>query len=205
MAKKAEELGADAIVCTNTIGPGLIIDTRTGIPKLGVKNGAGGVSGKAIFPIALRCVYELSRSVQIPIVGVGGICGHDEVLQMMMVGASAVQLYTYPALRGPAIFKSIVHGLQQYMDSNPDIQHITDVVGLSHNKRTNHQFSAPRPVVLSEKCTGCKNCSLSCAFQAIDFNDGDGGCKKAHISSNCVSCNACIGVCEKNAIHTTYS
>lgn len=71
MAKKAEELGADAIVCTNTIGPGLIIDTRTGIPKLGVKNGAGGVSGKAIFPIALRCVYELSRSVQIPIVGVG--------------------------------------------------------------------------------------------------------------------------------------
>lgn len=60
MALIAEQLGADAIVSTNTIGPGLLLDLMTGRPLLGIKGGAGGVSGHSIFPIALRCVYEIS-------------------------------------------------------------------------------------------------------------------------------------------------
>ena len=106
MARQAQELGADAIVCTNSIGPGMLIDTKTAKPKLGIKGGGGGVTGKAIFPIALWCVHQLSKTLTIPVVGCGGIFTADDVIQMLMAGASAVQLYTAPALKGPIIFKT---------------------------------------------------------------------------------------------------
>ena len=115
MAKIAEKLNADAIVCSNSIGPGLFIDTETGLPKLGIKGGAGGVTGKAIFPIALNCVYQLAQTVKIPIVGIGGISTADDVVQMMMAGASAVQLYTAPAITGPEVFRDIVNDLTNYL------------------------------------------------------------------------------------------
>jgi len=92
MAQQAEELGANAIVCTNSIGPGMLIDTKTAKPKLGIKSGGGGVTGKAIFPIALWCVHQLSETLGIPVVGCGGIFTADDVIQMLMAGASAVQL-----------------------------------------------------------------------------------------------------------------
>ena len=84
MAKEAEKLGADAIVCTNSIGPGMLIDTATGKPKLGIMGGGGGVTGKAIFPIALWCVHQLFQTVNLPIVGCGGIFTADQTIQMIM-------------------------------------------------------------------------------------------------------------------------
>jgi dihydroorotate dehydrogenase subfamily 1 len=198
MAKRAETLGADAIVCTNTIGPGLLIDTETGKPKLGIKNGAGGLSGKAIFPIALRCIYEISKAVQIPVVGVGGICSSDDVIQMLMAGANAVQLYTFPALRGPRIFKAISIGLLNFLKKHPEYQNITNLIGKSHQWRQNHQFEvSSKPKINTDKCNGCKICIKSCAFEALSFSKQS---KTAIIGDNCIACNACSGVCPKQAI-----
>ncbi len=133
MAKIAEAFGADAIVCTNSIGPGLFIDTETGLPKLGIKGGAGGVSGEAIFPIALGCVYRLAQTVRIPIIGAGGISDADHVIQMLMAGASAVQLYTAPALRGPGVFSDIRKDLVSYLEAH-GYEHIEDIVRYSIGK-----------------------------------------------------------------------
>ena len=191
MALAAERLGADAIVCTNTIGPGLIIDTETTQPKLGIKGGAGGVSGQAIFPIALRCVYELAKALRIPIVGVGGITKADHVIQMIMAGASAVQLYTLPALKGPKAFRTIKNGVMKFLNDHPEHQGITSLIGVAQPWRQEHQFKATTTAsVVTERCTGCKVCLPSCAFDAMTYNGST-----VSIQENCIGCNACVGVC----------
>ncbi len=195
MAKQAEELGADAIVCTNSIGPGMLIDTKTAKPKLGIKGGGGGMTGKAIFPIALWCVHQLSKTVSIPVVGCGGIFTADDVIQMLMAGASAVQLYTAPALKGPTVFRRVTAGLQRFLDENPKYASVKDLVGLTLDKTGEHKFSSPRPVVIEEKCTGCGICVQSCAFDALSMVRGADSKALAVIADNCISCNACVGVC----------
>ena len=195
MAAEAERLGADAIVCTNSIGPGMIIDTTSGKPKLGIKGGAGGMTGPAIFPIALQCVYQLAETVKIPIVGVGGIASPDNVIQMLMAGASAVQLYTEPALKGPRVFKRIMRGLGLFLATRTEFNRITDTVGITHRHRQEHSFASPVPKVLEELCTGCRICADSCVFDALIMVPRPGQAPLAVIKDNCIACNACVGVC----------
>ncbi|MBI2475541.1 4Fe-4S binding protein [Candidatus Uhrbacteria bacterium] len=202
MAKKAEELGADAVVCTNSIGPGMLIDTKTAKPKLGIKGGGGGITGKAIFPIALWCVHQLSKTLTIPVVGCGGIFTADDVIQMLMAGASAVQLYTAPALKGPAVFEQVTNGLNRFLVENPKHASVRNLIGLTLNKTGDHRFSSPRPIVIEERCTGCGICIQSCAFGALSMVRSVDKKALAKIADNCISCNACVGVChtEFNAI-----
>lgn len=206
IAKKAEELGADAIVCTNSIGPGILLDTKTAKPKLGIKNGSGGVTGKAIFPIALWCVHQLSQTLSIPIVGCGGIFTTDQVIQMLMAGACAVQLYTAPALKGPRVFKGITTGLRKFLAENPKYTSIKDLIGLAINKANEHKFSSPPPVVIAEKCTGCGACIHACSFNALSMIHRSNKTSLAIIANNCNSCNACAGVCppEFDAIKVSF-
>ncbi|MCL5411418.1 MAG: hypothetical protein M1150_01590 [Patescibacteria group bacterium] len=206
MAIEAEKLGAEAIVCTNTIGPGLFLDIETTRPKLGIKGGAGGVSGKAIFPIALRCIYEISRAVRIPVVGVGGVGTAEDVLQMLMAGASAVEIYTEVALKGPVSFKKITHGLDEFLSRHPQYQSLSDVVGVSHRWAEEQSFEAPKPIIIADHCSGCKRCFYSCAFGALAFTKTNGR-TVAVIKSNCNACNACVGVCptESNAIKAVFN
>ncbi|OGZ39414.1 MAG: hypothetical protein A3B04_03630 [Candidatus Portnoybacteria bacterium RIFCSPLOWO2_02_FULL_39_11] len=195
MAQQAEELGANAIVCTNSIGPGMLIDTKTAKPKLGIKSGGGGVTGKAIFPIALWCVHQLSETLGIPVVGCGGIFTADDVIQMLMAGASAVQLYTAPALKGPTVFRRVTAGLQRFLAENPKYASVKDIIGVTLNKTGDHQFSSPRPVVIEERCAGCGICVQCCAFDALSMVRRADEKPLAVIADNCISCNACVGVC----------
>ncbi len=89
IGKAAEKGGAAAIVAINTV-KAMRISTGIRRPVLG--NRSGGLSGKAIFPIAVRCVYELYDAVDIPIIGCGGISSADNVIEMMMAGATAVEI-----------------------------------------------------------------------------------------------------------------
>jgi dihydroorotate dehydrogenase (NAD+) catalytic subunit len=91
IAKAAEAGGADALCCINTL-LGMAIDWRRKKPILG--NTVGGLSGPAIKPVALRCVYQVARAVQLPLVGIGGIATIDDVMEFLAAGASAVQIGT---------------------------------------------------------------------------------------------------------------
>jgi len=97
IGKAAEAGGARAIVAINTV-KAMRISTGLRRPVLG--NRYGGLSGSAIFPIAIRCVYELYEAVEIPIIGCGGIATADNVIEMMMAGASAVEI-------GSAVFDNV--------------------------------------------------------------------------------------------------
>lgn len=196
MARLAESLGADAIVCTNSIGPGMFIDTKTATPKLGIMGGAGGVTGRAIFPIALNCVYKLAQTVSIPIVGSGGIASADDVVQMLMAGASAVQLYTEPALNGPQVFAKIAKGLEDYLDENDKT--IGDFVGLAQGKREQHNFVQNHSTIRKDNCIGCGRCVTICDFDAITTSKGNP--RPVIDSEKCVGCSACASVCPVSAI-----
>ncbi|AXY25794.1 dihydroorotate dehydrogenase B catalytic subunit [Suicoccus acidiformans] len=107
IAKAVEEAGADAITAINTV-TGLAINVETGQPMLG--NVTGGLSGSSLKHIALRMVHQIASTVDIPVIGVGGISTVDDVLEMLMVGATAVQIgsvnYANP-MAGPDIIEAL--------------------------------------------------------------------------------------------------
>jgi dihydroorotate dehydrogenase (NAD+) catalytic subunit len=91
----------------------MAIDTETGCPILG--NRFGGLSGPAIKPVAVRCVYDLASQLEIPVIGVGGISSWEDAVEMIMAGAAAVQVGT--ALQeGYGIFEEIKSGLKRYLE-----------------------------------------------------------------------------------------
>ena len=89
IARACEEAGADAVSLINTL-MAMRINTRTGKPIL--VNTTGGLSGPAIFPIALRMVWQVAHAVSIPVIGIGGISCAEDVMEMMMAGATAVEI-----------------------------------------------------------------------------------------------------------------
>ncbi len=196
MARAAQDLGADAIVCTNSVGPGMLIDIDTARPKLGIQGGGGGLTGRAIFPIALWCVSSLAQALRIPVVGCGGVSNADQAVQMLMAGASAIQLYTAPALKGPRVFKNIIFGLNRFFAKHPEYSSISDLVGKATGGFREHHFVAAMPNIIDEKCTGCGVCVPSCSFGALEMITRPGRAELAVIdNAKCISCNACVGVC----------
>lgn len=99
IARAVEEAGADAISCINTL-TGMAVDIRSRKPLLA--NVVGGLSGPAIKPVALRCVWQVCRSVHIPVIGVGGITSAQDILEFILVGAHAVQIGTMNFIRPDA-------------------------------------------------------------------------------------------------------
>lgn len=124
MAKAVEAEGADAVSLINTL-LGMRIDIKTRRPIL--KNNVGGLSGPAVFPVAVRMVWQVANAVRIPVVGMGGIATWKDAVEMMMAGASAIQV-------GAALFTNpyapveIIDGLNQYLDEN-GIASVSEIVG----------------------------------------------------------------------------
>ena len=112
IAKACEDAGADGISLINTL-LGMRIDLKTRKPILA--NTTGGLSGPAVFPVALRMVYQVARAVSVPIVGMGGIASAEDVLEMMMAGATAVEVGA-ANLVDPFACKKIIEELPAAMD-----------------------------------------------------------------------------------------
>jgi len=130
VAKAAEKAGADALVAINTV-KAMAIDIATARPILA--NKFGGLSGPAIKPIAIRCVYEMYREVNIPIIGCGGVTTWRDAVEFLLAGASAVQIGTALALKDLEVFDSIKKGLEAYLKKK-GLGNVMEIVGLSHRK-----------------------------------------------------------------------
>ncbi len=114
IAAAAESAGADAVSLINTL-TGMRIDLRTRRPVL--RNNTGGLSGPAVFPVAVRMVWQASRRVRIPVVGMGGVAAWQDAAEMMLAGASAVQVGT-ALFSDPYAPLKIAEGLGRYLDEN---------------------------------------------------------------------------------------
>jgi len=128
VAKVGVKAGADAITAINTLRA-MTIDVETAQPVLG--NKIGGLSGPAIKPVAVRCVYEIYEAVDVPIIGCGGISTWQDAVEFMLAGASAVQIGTAIAWKGLGVFKSVTRGMDSYI-RRKSFRSVKDIVGLSH-------------------------------------------------------------------------
>lgn len=124
IAKAVESEGADAVSLINTL-LGMRIDIRTKRPVL--HNNVGGLSGPAVFPVAVRMVWQVANAIKIPVCGMGGISTWEDAVEMMMAGASTVQV-------GAALFNDpyaavkIIDGLEKYVEDNR-LNSINDIIG----------------------------------------------------------------------------
>lgn len=124
IAKAVESAGADAVSLINTL-LGMRIDINTGRPFL--KNNVGGLSGPAVFPVAVRMVWQVANAVKIPVIGMGGVSSGRDAVELMMAGASAVQV-------GAAIFTDpyapvrIIDEMNEFLDSK-NISSVSEIIG----------------------------------------------------------------------------
>lgn len=124
IAKAAQDSGADAVSCINTL-VGMVIDVKKKVPVLPMKT--GGLSGPAIRPVGVAMTYRVSRAVSIPVIGIGGIMNTDDALQYMLAGASAIQIGTGNFI-DPKITTTILQGISDYMREE-NLQKITELHG----------------------------------------------------------------------------
>jgi len=124
IAKAAEASGADAVSLINTL-TGMRIDINTRKPIL--RNNTGGMSGPAVFPVAVRMVWQTAKAVKIPVVGMGGISTWQDAIEMMLAGASAIQIGTANFTDAFAPLK-VIEGMNKYLDDK-NISSINDIVG----------------------------------------------------------------------------
>jgi len=128
IAKSAEEGNADGIVAINTV-KAMKIDLELQMPVL--SNKIGGYSGNAIKPIGVRCVYEISKNIDIPLIGVGGISSGEDAIEYLMAGASAVQIGSGIYYRGVDVFKKILIEIKTWMKDHK-YENLTELLGVAH-------------------------------------------------------------------------
>ena len=124
IAKACEDAGADGISLINTM-LGMRIDLKTRKPI--IANKMGGFSGPAIFPVAVRMVYQVANAVNVPVIGMGGISSAEDVIEMMLAGATAVEVGA-ANLINPYACRDIINDLPQFMDKY-GIENLSDIIG----------------------------------------------------------------------------
>lgn len=146
IAAAAADAGADALSLINTL-TGMRIDIRTRRPIL--RNNTGGLSGSAVFPIAVRMVREVYKRVKVPVVGMGGISSWEDAAEMMLAGAAAVQVGT-ANFRDPFAAMKILEGLEAFAAGRrPFKRHRAD--------RRRHRMVADKAVTFTDNSSGVKH------------------------------------------------
>ena len=128
LARVALDAGANIITAINTLRA-MSIDVETMMPIL--SNRIGGLSGNAIKPIGIRCVYEISKKLEAPVIGCGGVSSWKDVIEYMIAGASAVQIGSVLGSTGPRIFKQITKELKNYVEKK-GLRNISEIIGIAH-------------------------------------------------------------------------
>jgi dihydroorotate dehydrogenase/NAD-dependent dihydropyrimidine dehydrogenase PreA subunit len=192
-AEHAAAAGADGIVAINSFGPCLAIDIETGMARMGGADGAGWLSGPALKPLALRCVRDVARAVDLPVIGCGGVSRGTDAIEMAMVGASAVQVCTAAILRGRDVFGRIAGEIASWLEAHGHTR-LEDVRGLA--LRAPAIDAGPPPLLDVDLCNGCGLCEGSCVYDAIHVVD-----RRAVLDEErCERCGLCVTRCRPGAL-----
>ncbi|HEC33547.1 MAG TPA: 4Fe-4S dicluster domain-containing protein [Chloroflexi bacterium] len=199
-ARAAAEAGADGIVAVNSFGPCLGVDVEAGRLLMGSKEGYGWLSGPALKPLALRCVFDVAQAVDLPIIGVGGISRGTDAIEFFMVGASAVGVCTAAILKGPKVFGRIARQIEKWLDEH-GYGSVEEVRGLAIRRWQERAFRTAHvpPGLDVDACTGCGLCEASCVYDAIHVMDG----KAVLAPDKCYGCGLCVTRCPTRALSIT--
>jgi dihydroorotate dehydrogenase (NAD+) catalytic subunit len=130
LARAAVSGGVDAVTAINTI-KAMAVDIETARPILA--NKVGGLSGGAVKPVAVRCVYEIFEAVDVPIIGCGGIRTWKDAVEFLLAGASAVQIGSAIAYEDLAVFNSTTNGIAKYLKEK-GFRSVKEIVGMAHRR-----------------------------------------------------------------------
>ena len=213
----------DAVAAVNSLGPALRIDIETGRRLLGSELGTGWLSGPPIKPLALAIVFDLARTLRVPVIGVGGVRTGADVVEFLMAGASAVQVCTANILEGPQVFGRITKELDTWLDEHA---HATarELTGLyarrlgagpaapvagqadegaaaedgaaAASATTRVRYEAPPPRLVPHTCNLCGTCARLCPYDALTMEK-----KGVRIdAARCHGCGLCVSVCPTGAL-----
>jgi len=197
VAKACEEAGADAIAATNSVQALVGVDVETGIPLLPA---FGGYSGPVVHPIMLRCVAQIAQAVKIPIAGIGGVANWKQAVEMMMVGATMVQVGTAIIWNGYRVIGEIVKGIESFMERK-GYHSPHDFIGMALKHLTTTEEMAMRPPKVSEvnldDCIACGICAKVCGYDAIEIQEDR---KPKFLIDKCDGCGLCAQFCPTSMI-----
>lgn len=142
IARGVVDAGADAITAINTM-PGMVIDIESGQPVLA--NKVGGISGPALKPIAVRCVYEIAQAVEVPIIGTGGVNTGADAIEMIMAGATAVGVGSAVYYRGVEAFGQILDEMMAWIAEH-GYESLAQIRGLAHQAPAYPLTPTPAPI-----------------------------------------------------------
>lgn len=187
---------ADGITAIDSIGPMLRVDVESGRPFLG---SFAWLSGAAILPIALGSVAAIGLRHQVPVVGTGGVTSAEDVVEMVMAGATAVGVHTAPLLEGLEWFGKTLTKLEHWLDDHGHTC-LANLCGaaLPHLQRA----ASHSPLAFTfdpETCTQCGRCVTVCAYRARQLLPGP---QMALDEARCRSCGLCVSVCPTGALCT---
>lgn len=205
IAKAAKEGGADALCAIDTVRSFIGINVETGLPKLNVNGKAtlGGLSGPAIKPIALGCVAQICKNVEIPVLGVGGISTYEDALEFMMLGCGVVGLCTAVSRYGFEMIKQLNSGLSRYMDRK-GISSLEEIRGRSlstvvSQDELDRDWNAVNitDTIKCRKCGACITACQDCGFGALTKGEGK---IPILMVEKCKGCGVCRTVCPADCI-----
>ncbi len=205
VARGAVEGGADALCCIDTVRGFIGIDLETGYPKLNV-NGLstwGGLSGPAVKPIALGCVSKLTKELDIPVAGVGGVSNWQDAAEFLLLGARNVQVCTAISRYGFGMVQSMQKGLLRYMEQK-GFTSLDAMVGKSlpylvdHSElsRDNHLHCT----IDETACLKCGSCATACQDAGFGALHHEKGSVPTLDKAVCRGCGVCQSVCPRDCI-----
>lgn len=190
----------DGFNCINSFGPGLMIDIEHGTSLLGSQYGFGWLSGPALKPLAVRCVFEVARVTEKPVIGVGGVTRGEDVIEFMMAGASLVGVCTAAILKGWHVYGKIAAEAAQWLESHgyQDIEEIKGMYLKGYRQGQEVVTTVEKTAWVNETlCKACSQCEKVCQFDAISAPLK----QIAKINSDhCTACGLCVSVCPFGAI-----
>ena len=194
VVKACLQAGADGVTAIDSIGPVLRVDVQTGQPLLG---SFAWLSGQAIRPLAVRVVAEICLAHDLPVVGTGGIGRAEDIVEMVMAGATAVGVHTAPLMQGLGWFGKTLGRLEHWLEERGHAR-LGDLRGLAlpHLRRS----VSHAPLIFTfdaESCTLCGRCEIVCAYEARRITAESGMWLD---ETACRSCGLCASVCPTAAL-----
>jgi ferredoxin len=161
------------------------------------------LSGAAIKNIALRCVWDISRQVDIPVIGCGGIARGADVVEFLMAGAGAVQVCTAAVLQGPGVFGRITRELNAWLDGHGWTS-VSDVRGDAQRRMAGREVRTTHmpPRLNPDLCIGCEICPTSCVYGALEMvgERKTPSYKVRVLEDRCWGCGICATRCPTRAL-----